>query len=209
MKSITTSKVFLTVYVMISIATLYHSSFGFGTIDGLPNGLSGVQLFKWWLLGLLCATSVDVGMGAIVWSMIKGYNSKFLMISLLILAVFSAYSQLIYASYFAVDMVTKTKNEDLQPFMQFILDIRIVVLPLCLPFFSLFYGFVAKDSNMITGSVEEEPVAKRIRIVHYTELGSDKTACGLYSQKELSTDDKAVTCKNCINAYFKNKKYVP
>lgn len=157
-KQISVSKVFLGVYTAISIATLYHSSFGFGTLDGIPNNLHGFDLFRWWFLGFLCATSVDVGMGAIVWSMMRGYKSKYLGISLIILAIFSAYSQLIYSSYFAEDMKALTKNEDLRPFMQAVLDIRIIVLPLCLPFFSLFYGFVAKDSSKKILTDEKELV---------------------------------------------------
>ena len=139
------NKAFLFVYISISIATLYHSAFGFGTLDGLPNDLDTPYLMKWWFLGFLCATSIDVGMGAIVYSMINGNKSKFLTISLITLAFFSAYSQLVYTSHHSTDLITKTNNNDLKKFMQFVLDIRIIVLPLCLPFFSLFYAFSAKN----------------------------------------------------------------
>ena len=213
MKNLTASKIFLIVYFAISVATLYHSSFGFGTLDGLPDNLNGFRLFKWWLLGVLCATSVDVGMGAIVWNMVRGYKSKFLMISLLILAVFSAYSQLIYSSYFAEDMIAKTNNENMRPFMQWILDIRIIILPLCLPFFSLFYGFVAKDSagvykdiNKESESIpewvlEEISKSKSKKIVHYKKANSDYILCGINSNN-LSTELREdVTCKNCIRIY--------
>lgn len=210
------SKIFLGVYVAISLATLYHSSFGFGTIDGLPNDLDGFALFKWWFLGLLCATSVDVGMGAIVWSMMLGYKSKYLNISLIVLAIFSAYSQLIYSAYFATDMNAITNNEDLKPFMQLLLNIRIIILPLCLPFFSLFYGFVAKDSSekmllnesklprRIRGMVNENNVENITtlevnKVTHYTNNDtSGKTLCGIKATIFNSTQDKnSVTCKNC------------
>lgn len=223
-KNVHISKIFLGVYTAISIATLYHSSFGFGTLDGLPNKLEGFELFKWWFLGFLCATSVDVGMGAIVWSMIRGYKSKYLSISLVILAIFSAYSQLIYSAYFAEDMKALTEQKDLKPFMQTILDIRIIILPLCLPFFSLFYGFVAKDSSKkilidekeieskedIIRERENKGTEERIireekqiekaevnRVIHYTPNGSVVTSCGLTDVNNTTSEIRLVTCKNC------------
>jgi hypothetical protein len=182
------SRIFLGVYTAISIATLYHSSYGFGTIDGLPDSLSGFSLFKWWFLGFLCATSVDVGMGAIVWSMMRGYKSRYLSVSLVILAIFSAYSQLIYSAYFAEDMEALTKKEELRPFMQTILDIRIIVLPLCLPFFSLFYGFVAKDSSKKILK-DEKSESKPKEIVDKEEKGRG-TEEKILSDKIIESEEK-------------------
>ena len=209
MRNKNTSRIFLYVYIAISISTLYHSAYGFGTLDGLPNDLSGWILFKWWFLGFLCATSIDVGMGATVFAMINGYKSRFLTISLLVLATFSAYSQLIYASVFAEDMVTVTKNPSLNPFMQMLLDVRIILLPLCLPFFSLFYGFSAKES-MIKDVVKTENISEteketydlekvintRNSIIHYREDENGKNICGGKSDN-FSMLINEITCKNC------------
>lgn len=203
MRKITHKQVFLSVYVMIGLATLYHSSFGFGTLHGMPTELNGLDLFIWWFLGFICATAIDVGMGAVVWAMINGYKSRYLTISLLILAIFSAYSQLIYSAYHSEDMSAITQNTQIKPFMQFMLDARVIILPLCLPFFSLFYGFVAKnmDKKDLHGNIymSDEFLNKGNDKSATHMMVEDGTLCGIKNAKNLSSLIDNVTCKICLN----------
>lgn len=147
MKYDKTQIAFLVVYISISIATVYHSAFGFGTLEGLDNNSTVSDNLRFWLLGGLSAASIDIGMGAVVYAMLSGKRSKFLSISLIVLALFSAYTQIIYASVFAKDIFTVVKNEDLRPIMQTALDYRILLLPIALPFLAVFFGFSAKKQH--------------------------------------------------------------
>lgn len=136
--------IFLVVYVAISIATFYHTSWGFGTLAGaMPPQGDYVGTISWWLVGGLSAFSIDVGMGAIVFAILSGWEARWLIWSLVVLALFSAFAQLVFASNHAYGYAMGVVPVWLG-WLEYVLDARTLILPLALPIFSLVYAFAAK-----------------------------------------------------------------
>jgi hypothetical protein len=147
---------FLIVYIAIAIATAYHTAWGFATIDGLPDKLTENALRWWWGIGILSAFSVDIGMAVIVYILVSGYQSKWLSWSLFVLALFSLYAQLMYAAHHATDISSVQGTKEIHDFMQTLLNIRVFVMPFCLPTFSLVYAFAAKSGVNETSYADME-----------------------------------------------------
>lgn len=213
------SRYFLMVNVAISIATFIHSSYGFGTISGNPDYLEGFDLIWWWFIGGLSSASIDIGMGAIVYALLNGWKNKWMTRSLLVLALFSAYSQLIYAGRFAQDITVQTKVVWINDILQPLVDLRILLLPIALPMFALIYAFASKskqdedrdnsDSEIIlirepkTVSFYNE-VTSKLSVIHSCNFMGE-TTCGYKgndSQRPIfhynSEQFPEITCKNCL-----------
>lgn len=142
--------VLLGVYGAVSIATFYHSMWGFATLAGEPT--EGASLFWWWFIGGLMAAAVDVGMGAIVYARANGDQQKWLVAALIVLALASAYTQIIYAAQHATGYTVGDVRATWKPALQAILDARVIILPIMLPAFALVYAFAAK-----TGEPQAQP----------------------------------------------------
>jgi hypothetical protein len=194
LSDLSTHEIFMLVFTTISISTFYHSSYGYASIDGLEP-TDGVMRVMWWIKGGLSAFAVDIGMLAIIIALSKGFKSKLLDYSLIALTIFSTYVQLIFSARFSMDMDTSTKNQNIQPFMQFILDSRIIILPISLPVFSLIYGFSSKNAIIESIAIDSKIVKKKTQ--HYTSDGS-KTSCGISVNKNIVVNNDDVTCVTCL-----------
>lgn len=158
-------KIFLAVYVAISIATFYHSAWGFALLAGNPP-TDWLQLAGWWFIGGAQAAAIDIGMGAIVYAMLHGWERGWLVKSLFLLAGFSAYSQLVYSTAHAVAYPLGAVPEWLQ-WLAVALDARTVLFPLALPGFALIYAFAAKGefSDGAVAQAEPQPTTEPIEVI--------------------------------------------
>jgi hypothetical protein len=211
---------FLIVYIAISVSTFYHTAWGFGTLDGLPENKTGMGLVWWWTLGCLGSFAVDIGMMAIVYSILSGWNNNWLKLTLFILAFFSAYSQLIYSAYHADDIIAKTGNLHLNFFMQTILNLRIFILPIALPAFSLVYAFAGKYEPKEEFTFSKKAYGlyfyyngKNNIIIHSPNHNNSQALCGQKNPDDqqltllYETDHqiKEIDCKNCKRLLSKKK----
>lgn len=173
MKADIIRRIFLAVYVAISIATFYHSAWGFALLAGNPP-TDTFPLAFWWIIGGAQAAAIDIGMGAIVYAMLHGWERGWLVKSLFLLAGFSAYSQLVYSTAHAVAFPLGAVPDWLK-WLGVALDLRTLLFPLALPGFALIYAFAAKgefatgpDGKEAAGSAEinaEIPAAKPVKTV--------------------------------------------
>lgn len=171
-------KILLGVYISISVATFYHSAWGFATLSGAePHAPNYFAMTGWWLLGMMMAIAVDVGIGAIVWIKMNGEREhKFSTASLILLGLWSAYGQLIYSANHAAAYNVGEVAGWLQ-WLQYPLDARVLLNPLVLPLFAILIAFIAKDN-------EPQPTPKRLEIVPLQESQSHAT-----NGKPITPDD--------------------
>ncbi len=152
-----TRNIFMLVYVAVAIATFRHSAFAFASIEGVkPDAL--VPLIFWWLIGALGAAAVDIGMAAIVISLLSGHQAKWLVWALFVLAGFSAYTQLVFSAHKAVDYPLGQVAQWLA-WLEYVLDARVVLLPLVLPLFALIYAMAAKGQKAAPASIDSALLA--------------------------------------------------
>jgi len=147
---------FLAVYIIISVATFYHSAWGFATLSG-PQPSEFFPAFGWWILGGLMAVAVDAGMVFIVLALVNGYRAKWLKGALFVVAFASAYTQVIHATHHAADYPIGQVADWLK-WLEYVLDARIVVLPLLLPAFALVYAFAAKADDKVVITQPTTPI---------------------------------------------------
>jgi hypothetical protein len=116
----------------------------------MPSGV--IDLSFWWLIGGMAAASFDVGMVVIVWS-ITIYKEKWLKITLVIIAIFVAYCQVIYASHHFYPYPIGDLPEWLD-WLQEVIDIRVIFLPVALPLTGLIYAFAAERMRELESDLD-------------------------------------------------------
>jgi hypothetical protein len=125
---------FITLYTLVTGATLRHSAAGFASLEG------GSMLW-----GYLSALAVDAGMALSATSLSKRL-SFWPFIGLLVSAVASTFTQLLYAVAHAAVMPVSAGAQWLGPTAQLIADARVVILPALLPLLSVVYSFSSKSA---------------------------------------------------------------
>jgi hypothetical protein len=126
---------FFGLYVAVSVATFRHSAHGFASIEGGSF---------WW--GALSATAVDVGMILSASSLRKTRN-VWLVSGLIVSAIASTYTQLLYAMMTAAAVPTATGVEWLGDRAIWVINVRVLILPALLPALAVVYAFAAKTGN--------------------------------------------------------------
>lgn len=146
------------VYGAVSLATFYHSMWGFATLAGNEPERFWFAGAAWWFFGALMAAAVDVGMAAIVYARATGKREAWLVAALIVAAGASAFTQLIYAAHHATAYTVGAVAPWLE-WLQIVLDLRVIILPLLLPGFALVYAFAAHENEAQAAATETQAAA--------------------------------------------------
>jgi hypothetical protein len=128
---------FYLLYVAVAAATFRHSAIGFASIEG--------GSVMW---GVLSALAVDAGM-MLSASGLRKARTKPLVIGLVISAVASTYTQLLFAMSHAGAVTVAPGAEWMSDFARTIIDVRVLALPALLPSLSVVYAFSAKSGGVV------------------------------------------------------------
>jgi hypothetical protein len=150
---------FFGLYVAVSVATFRHSAHGFASIEGGSF---------WW--GALSATAVDVGMILSASSLRKTRN-VWLVSGLIVSAVASTYTQLLYAMMTAAAVPTAAGVAWLGERATWVINVRVLILPALLPALAVVYAFAAK-----TGDDKEPALREEVNAILALRLGKEETA---------------------------------
>ena len=154
---------FRLLYWSVAIATFRHSAIGFATLEA-----GNV------LLGALAATAVDVGMMLAAEHVRRVHNWRtgqpwWLVGGLVLAALASIYSQLLYAVTNASAVQIAPGALWMQEAAQLIVDARVVVLPVLLPLLAVVYSFASRTAAeaAVDQVVHEHPstYTERARVV--------------------------------------------
>lgn len=167
------------IYIAVAIATFKHSSWAYSvTLEGaapeidwaawspsLPGLWSLGGLLMWFFWGGLMAMAVDVSMFFAAREIRRG--NKFHILTFAVAAIFSAATQLIYATTHAVDLeYISSSLAAVQPntgWLWTVAEYRIVYLPISLPLTAIIYTVAilfsgAKEVHAGVLAVPEPPV---------------------------------------------------
>jgi len=150
------SVLFVSLYGLVTFATLRHSAAGFASLEG--------GNLAW---GYLSALAVDVGM-ALSATGLRKRRSGWLVVGLLVSAVASTYTQLLYAIAHAAPLVVADGALWLGAGAQSIANVRVVILPALLPALSIVYSFASKSVGVDDGNSLQHDLAESLQRV--TEL---------------------------------------
>lgn len=126
------TRLFYGLYVSVAVATFRHSAMGFASIEG--------GSFAW---GALSALAVDAGMILSATSL-RQRRSLSPFIGLVVSAVASTYTQLLYSVSNAAFVSPAPGAQWLGDAAQNIIDARVLALPALLPALAVIYAFSAK-----------------------------------------------------------------
>ena len=121
-------------YWTVAVATFRHSMIGFATLEG----------GNLWL-GALAAVAVDIGM-ILAAESLQSHRSNWLIAGLVLAASASFYSQELYAVTHADAIGIAPGANWMQDFAIWIVDLRVVILPLLLPLQAVVYSFASQSS---------------------------------------------------------------
>jgi len=147
---------FFGLYIAVSVATFRHSAHGFASIEGGSF---------WW--GALSATAVDVGMILSASSLRKTRNA-WLVGGLVVSAIASTYTQLLYAMMNSAAVTVAAGADWLGSFATWIVNVRVLVLPALLPSLAVVYAFASKQEQI-------EEVELQSKVNEILALGLSKT----------------------------------
>jgi hypothetical protein len=150
---------FFSLYIAVSVATFRHSAYGFASIEGGSF---------WW--GALSALAVDAGMILSASSLRKTRN-VWLVLGLVVSAIASTYTQLLYAMMNATAVALADGAAWLGDYATWIVDVRVLVLPALLPSLSVVYAFAAKQDGGRKAELHE-----RVNEILALGLGKAETA---------------------------------
>lgn len=164
-------------YIALAAATFKHTSWGFASVlegpepviewASLTLDLTGIfivlELFQWYFWGALMAVATDVGMFFVARAIRenRAYSLKKLSWGLLtayvIISMISAYTQLLYGVQHAAPLeIVPNAIGALQNggWIYWLLECRLLFLPLALPGTSVLYTFAFKLDDQLT--IEQE-----------------------------------------------------
>lgn len=151
----TLSSLFFALYVIIALATFRHSSYGFASIE------RGSIIW-----GAMSALAVDIGMMLSATGLRKERKTKALLSSLLIGLMISAlasiYTQLLFAVMNAQVVLVSPGASWMQRGASWIIEKRILIMPALLPVLSIVYSFSAKENGKHSSSPEEQSTELRL-----------------------------------------------
>lgn len=151
---------FYTLYVLVSVATFRHTSYGFATIE------SGSF---WW--GALSALAIDAGM-ILAASALRKVRNGWLVLGLCVSAVASVYTQLLYAVSEASPIVVAEGAQWLGKYAEFIANIRVLLLPALLPLLAVVYAFSAKAET----PTKDDELQRKVDSILAQGMGKHDTA---------------------------------
>lgn len=162
---------FRLLYWSVAIATFRHSAIGFATLEA-----GNV------LLGALAATAVDVGMMLAAEHVRRVHNWRtgqpwWLVGGLVLAALASIYSQLLYAVTNASAVEIAAGALWMQQAARAIVDARVIVLPVLLPTLAVVYSFASRTAAeaVVAGPVPEPPSTFTERARVMLSLAPDAT----------------------------------
>lgn len=129
------ARLFYALYLSVAVATFRHSAHGFASIEGGSF---------WW--GALSALAVDAGM-MLSASGLRRARGWPLVTGLIVSAVASTYTQLLYSVFSAAQVSVAPGAEWLGDWARYIVDARVLALPALLPLLSVVYAFAAKGPS--------------------------------------------------------------
>lgn len=163
------SILFYGLYILVSVATFRHSSLGFASIEGGS---------VFW--GCLSALAIDVGMLLSATALRQQFKWAFFT-GLVISAVASTYTQLLYSMFTAEVVDVAPGAEWLGQTATHIINLRVVLLPALLPLLSIVYAFSAKNQNVLHTNIDAQvaqvvasTASKRERARKVWELAGDQ-----------------------------------
>lgn len=127
------TSLFILLYVLVTVATLRHSAAGFASLEG--------GNLAW---GYLSALAVDAGM-ALSATGLRKQRSGWLATGLVVSAILSTYTQLLYAIAHAAVIPVASGALWLGDVALLITNARVFILPLSLPVLSIVYSFASKS----------------------------------------------------------------
>lgn len=132
---------FVAVYVVIAVATAHHTAWGAAmTMEGPSPSEVGVGLLVWWLKGLAFAAAVDVAMFALAGLIRNRQAGRAAVGAFAFAAAISTYMQLLYAwTHMPALPASGGVPGDWQVRLQWLIDLRVLILPLALPVMSVWY----------------------------------------------------------------------
>lgn len=152
---------FVIVYWGIAIATAYHTAWGAATT---MQGAQPEQTIWWWAQGLAFAMAIDFTMVAVA-SKIRSRNKiewridASYLLTFAILAIASAYFQLLYAWAHATNIEPLAGvSQYWQSTLSGLIDARIVIAPLALPLIATLYTVAGLGKG---GEVQSKGKSKR------------------------------------------------
>lgn len=126
---------FFGLYSLISVATFRHTALGFASLEG--------GNVVW---GALSALAVDMGMLLSASALRQAFRWPYF-IGLVVSALASTYTQLLYSMFTAGVVEVAPGAAWLGSTASSIIDARVVLLPALLPLLSITYAFAAKTST--------------------------------------------------------------
>lgn len=124
---------FRILYYGVATYTLRHSALGFATIE--PDAS-----MAW---AYLAAAVVDVGM-LLAAEALRDKVTAWMVAGLLTSCLLSAFSQLLFAATNAGPLLIAPGAEWMRPFATWLIQLRVVVLPLAMPLLVIVYAFASK-----------------------------------------------------------------
>lgn len=160
---------FTLVYFIIAIATAHHTSWSAATVmnGAMPSDANTIALIGWWLSGLAFAIAVDVSMFAVAARIREGERNVGFVVAFAFVALMSTYTQLLYAWAHVQPLHALGNGVSAEWIanLQWLIDLRIVLLPLALPVISVLYTIAgigghaqAHEGNAPSVSVAPQPI---------------------------------------------------
>jgi len=136
---------FRVLYFSVALYTLRHSAIGFATIEQRE----GVDLWAW-----LAALILDIGM-LLAAERLRTTRSNWLILGLALSALGSAYTQLLFGVTNAKSVVIAPGATWATTFATWIIEKRVVILPVLMPVLVVVYAFASKARAIISVGNEE------------------------------------------------------
>lgn len=138
------SSAFALVYLAIAISTFSHTAWaGSFIFEGVPPAAD--QIFaslKWGIGGALLAVAVDVGMFVTAHQLPRssGWERRVLLLSFIVAAGVSAFTQLLYVGQHSAPFVmSEGISEYWRGVLEPLYEARVVIMPISLPVFAILY----------------------------------------------------------------------
>lgn len=188
-----TTRLFFGLYICVSVATFRHSAYGFASIEGGSF---------WW--GALSALAVDAGM-MLSASGLRERRAWPLIIGLVVSALASTYTQLLYSVSAASAVSVAAGAQWLGTAARTIIDLRVLALPALLPSLSVVYAFSAKGTRA-EDSIEARAAQIRAMTDNKGERATHIWQLSGNGYEELSAEDVAQLARCSVAHARKAKK---